>query len=161
MKQSKPNITVPETQSPNTSPEHYLRHLHLSQHHSFSNSSSDGTQLTQLQRSCPTSHNEDDMEQHCGVSENCDGNNLGDMGTSTTTTADIPNAQPEKYQGLIHDESQSSQEMEDTYVDYRVTQVQGGGDIPVHSSTSVPVPPKTSVDGAYSLVANSLKLSTV
>ena len=71
--------------------------------------------------------------------------------SETTNSVDIPNAQAEKYNKIPHSQS-SNGETEDTYVDYRVTHVQGGGDKPE---------PQTSVDGAYSLVANSLRLSTV
>ena len=69
----------------------------------------------------------------------------------TTNSVDIPNAQAEKYNQIPHSQS-SNPETEDTYVDYRVMHVQGGGD---------KQEPQTSIDGAYSLVANSLKLSTV
>ena len=68
-----------------------------------------------------------------------------------TNSVDIPNAQAQKYNQIPNTQS-SNPETEDTYVDYRVTHVQGGGD---------KQEPQTSVDGAYSLVANSLKLSTV
>lgn len=71
--------------------------------------------------------------------------------SETTNSVDIPNAQAEKYNQIPHSQS-SNPETEDTYVDYRVTHVQGGGDKPEL---------QTSVDGAYSLVANSLRLSTV
>ena len=53
--------------------------------------------------------------------------------------------------------SSSNEEAEDMYVDYRVQQVQGGGDNPQRSASI----PKPSTEGAYSLVANSLHLSTV
>ena len=68
-----------------------------------------------------------------------------------TNSVNIPNAQAEKYNDIPHTQS-SNPETEDTYVDYRVTHVQGGGDTEQ---------PQRSIDGAYSLVANSLKLSTV
>ena len=68
-----------------------------------------------------------------------------------TNSVDIPNAQAQKYNQIPNTQS-SNPETEDTYVDYRVTHVQGGGD---------KQEPQTSVDRAYSLVANSLKLSTV
>ena len=69
----------------------------------------------------------------------------------TTNSVDIPNAQAQKYNQIPNTQS-SNPETEDTYVDYRLTHVQGRGD---------KQEPQTSVDGAYSLVANSLKLSTV
>ena len=68
-----------------------------------------------------------------------------------TNSVDIPNAQAQKYNQIPNTQS-SNPETEDTYVEYRVTHVQGRGD---------KQEPQTSVDGAYSLVANSLKLSTV
>ena len=68
---------------------------------------------------------------------------------STSSGVEIPNAQPEKYV-LPPQTATSNPETEDTYVDYRVTSVQGGGDNPKKSS-----------EGTYSLVANTLKLSTV
>ena len=51
----------------------------------------------------------------------------------------------------------SQPETEYTYVNYHVTHVQGGGDNPDHPSPIT----KQSVDGAYALIVNSLKLSTV
>ena len=66
-------------------------------------------------------------------------------------SVDIPNAQAQKYNQIPNTQS-SNPETEDTYVYYRVTHVQGRGD---------KQEPQTSVDGAYSLVANLLKLSTV
>ena len=80
--------------------------------------------------------------------------------TSSTMTKsiNIPNAQPEKYNDIhAHLSETMEAETEDTYVDYRITHVQGGGDnSQLPSSTAQPL-----FDGAYSLVANSLKLSTV
>ena len=79
--------------------------------------------------------------------------------TSTTTNSiNIPNAQPEKY-NHFHDHASETMEGEtkDTYVDYRITHVQGGGDNSQLPSLSA----QPSVDGAYSLVTNSLKLLTV
>ena len=68
--------------------------------------------------------------------------------TSTTTNSiNIPNAQPEKY-NHIHDHTSeiTEGETEDTYVDYRITHVQGGGNnSQLPSSCAQP-----SVDGAYS-----------
>ena len=99
-------------------------------------------------------------------------------------TVDFPNAQPEKYgpdampdMDFDNDEhkmtttpsenvtepilppktSSSNEEAEGMYVDYRVKQVQGGGDNPQRAASI----PKPSTKGAYSLVANSLHLSTV
>ena len=69
----------------------------------------------------------------------------------TINSVEIPNAQAEKYNEIPQTQS-SNPETEDTYVDYRVTHVQGGGDTEQ---------PQRSIDGAYSLVAKSLKLSTV
>ena len=104
--------------------------------------------------------------------------------SDSSDTVDVPNAQPEKYgpeampdMDIDNDEhkmtmtpsenvtepilppntSSSNEEAEDMYVDYRVEQVQGGGDNP-QCSASIPKP---STKGAYSLVANSLRLSTV
>ena len=79
--------------------------------------------------------------------------------TSTTTNSlNIPNAQPEKYNDIDTHLSETTEgETKDTYVDYRITHVQGGGDNSQLSSSSA----QPSVDGAYSLVINSLKLSTV
>ena len=60
-----------------------------------------------------------------------------------------------KYNHIHADVSETTEgETEDTYVDYRITHVQGGGDnFQLPSSSAQPL-----VDGAYSLVANSLKL---
>ena len=78
--------------------------------------------------------------------------------SSTTNSINIPNAQPEKYTNIQADVSETTEcETEDTYVDYRITHVQGGGD----NSQLPPSSTKPLVDGAYSLVTNSLKLSTV
>ena len=79
--------------------------------------------------------------------------------TSTTTNSiNIPNAQPEKYNHIHAHLSETTEgETKDTYVDYRITHVQGGGDNSQLPSLST----QPSVDGVYSLVANSLKLSTV
>ena len=79
--------------------------------------------------------------------------------TSTTTNSiNIPNAQPEKYNHIHADVSETTEgETEDTYVDYRITHVQGGGDNSQLPSLSA----QPSVDGVYSLVTSSLKLSTV
>ena len=50
--------------------------------------------------------------------------------TSTTTNSiNIPNAQPEKYNHIHAHMSETTEgETEDTYVEYRITHVQGGGD---------------------------------
>ena len=104
--------------------------------------------------------------------------------SDSSDTVDVPNAQPEKYgpeamldMDIDNDEhkmtttpsenvtepilppntSSSNEEAEDMYVDYRVEQVQGGGDNPQCSASIL----KPSTKGAYSLVANSLCLSTV
>ena len=53
--------------------------------------------------------------------------------------------------------SSSAAETEETYVEDQVTHVQGGSD----NAQQAGVEPRASVDGAYSLVANTLKLSTV
>ena len=53
--------------------------------------------------------------------------------------------------------SSSAAETEETYVEYQVTHVQGGSD----NAQQAGVELRASVDGAYSLVANTLKLSTV
>ena len=76
--------------------------------------------------------------------------------TSTTTNSiNIPNAQPEKYNHIQTNASETTEgETEDTYVDYRITHVQGGGDNSQLPSLSA----QPLVAGAYSLVANSLKL---
>ena len=79
--------------------------------------------------------------------------------TSTTTNSiNIPNAQPEKCNHIHAHVSETTEgETEDTYVDYRITHVQGKGDnSQLPSSSAQPL-----VDGVYSLVSNSLKLSTV
>ena len=79
--------------------------------------------------------------------------------TSTTTNSiNIPNAQPEKYNNIHAHLSETTEgETKDTYVDYRITHIQGGGDNSQLPSSSA----QPSVDGAYSLVTNSLKLLTV
>ena len=77
--------------------------------------------------------------------------NVNNDSGETTNSVEIPNAQAQKYNEIPHTQS-SNPEMEDTYVDYRVTHVQGGGDTEQ---------PQRSINGLYSLVANTLKLSTV
>ena len=86
-----------------------------------------------------------------GNQETVKTNSVSNDSSETTNSVDIPNAQAEKYNQIPHSQS-SKPETEDTYVNYRVTHVQGRGD---------KQEPQTSVDGAYSLVANLLKLSTV
>ena len=79
-------------------------------------------------------------------------------GTSSENSVQIPNAQPQKHQHIMPpNTSSSAAETEETYVEYWVTHVQGGGD----NAQQAGVEPRASVDGAYSLVANTLKLSTV
>ena len=79
-------------------------------------------------------------------------------GTSTENSVQIPNAQPQKHQQIVPPRTSSSAaETKETYVEYRVTHVQGGGD----NAQQAGVELRASVDGAYSLVANTLKLSTV
>ena len=79
-------------------------------------------------------------------------------GTSSENSVLIPNAQPQKHQHIMPPKTSSSAaETEETYVEYWVTHVQGGGD----NAQEEGVEPRASVDGAYSLVANTLKLSTV
>ena len=79
--------------------------------------------------------------------------------TSTTNNSvTITNAQLQKYPSTHPPQSETTDcEMEETYVDYQVTNMQGTGDQKQAScSTTDP-----SVDGAYSLVARLLKLLTV
>ena len=79
-------------------------------------------------------------------------------GTSTEKSVQIPNAQPEKHQQIVPPRTESSAaETEETYVEYHVSHVQGRGD----NTQEIGGEPKLSVNGAYSLVANTLKLSTV
>ena len=79
-------------------------------------------------------------------------------GTSSENSVQIPNAQPQKHQQIVPPRTSSSAaETEETYVKYCVMHVQGGGD----NAQQAGVEPRASVDGAYSLVANTLKLSTV
>ena len=80
------------------------------------------------------------------------------VGTSSENSVQIPNAQPQKHQQIIPPRTSSSTaETEATYVEYQVMHVQGGG----NNAQQVGVESRASVDGAYSLVANTLKLSTV
>ena len=79
-------------------------------------------------------------------------------GTSTENSVQILNAQPQKHQQILHPmPSSSAAETEEIYVEYCVMHVQGGGDNPQETGAE----PRASVDGAYSLVVNTLKLSTV
>ena len=78
-------------------------------------------------------------------------------GMKTECSVQILNAQPQKHQQIVPPRTESSAaETEETYVEYRVSHVQGG-DNPQETGAE----PRPSVDGAYSLVANTLKLSTV
>ena len=80
------------------------------------------------------------------------------VSVDTVDTVEIPNVQPEKHQQIIPPRTESSQpETEDTYVKYHVTHVQGGGDNEQYPTLAA----KPSTEGAYSLVAHSLQLSTV
>ena len=79
-------------------------------------------------------------------------------GTSTENSGQILNAQPQKHQQIVPPRTESSAaETEETYVKYCVTHVQGGGDNPQEIGAEL----RPSVDGAYSFVVNTLKLSTV
>ena len=79
-------------------------------------------------------------------------------GTSSENSVQIPNAQPQKHHHIMPpNTSSSAAETEETYVEYQVTHVQVGGD----NAQQAGVEPRASVNGAYSLVANTLKLSTV
>ena len=137
----RPDIPIPETQSSDKKPSR----IRLSQRSSYSSESSDTKTLTRLQRSCPN-HAPLSIDAH--VTDSVD----------TVDTVDIPNAQPEKHHNIIPLRTESSQpETEDTYVEYQVTHVQGGGDNEQNPTSAA----KPSMDGAYSLVAHSLQLSTV
>ena len=137
----RPDIPIPETQSPDKKPSR----IRLSQRSSYSSESSDTKALTRLRRSCPD-HAPLSIDAH--VTDSVD----------TVDTVDIPNAQPKKYHNIIPPRTESSQpETEDMYVEYRVTLVQGGGDNEQNPTSAA----KPSTDGAYSLVAHSLRLSTV
>ena len=137
----------------------------------ISSDSSEGVRFGRLRRSCGLLSGEDDLtnpddnitevqeperENNCPKYEtNQHTENektpINNDSADTINSVEIPNAQAEKYNEVPQTQS-SNPEMEDTYVDYRVTHVQGGGDREE---------PQRSIDGAYSLVANSLKLSTV
>ena len=79
-------------------------------------------------------------------------------GMSTENSVQILNAQPQKHQQILHPmTSSSAAKTKETYVEYCVMHVQGGGDNP----QEIGAEPRASIDGAYSLVANTLKLSTV
>ena len=79
-------------------------------------------------------------------------------GTIPENSVQIPNAQPQKHQHIMPPKTSSSTaETEETYVEYQVTHVQGGGD----NAQQAGLQSRASVDGAYSLVVNTLKLSTV
>ena len=157
------------------SPDRNPRRLRLSQPKTYSTGdSSCGNGLSRLRRTCGLAKNypaDQPVPEPEPVSDSSD-------------TVDVPNAQPEKYgpeampdMDIDNDEhemtttpsenvtepilppntSSSNEEAEDMYVDYRIEQVQGSGDNPQHSASI----PKPSTEGAYSLVANSLRLSTV
>ena len=80
------------------------------------------------------------------------------VGTSSDNSVQIPNAQPQKHHHIMPSNTLSSAaETEETYVEYWVMHVQGGSD----NAQQAGVELRASVDGAYSLVANMLKLSTV
>ena len=71
-------------------------------------------------------------------------------GTSTENSVQIPNAQPQRHQQIVPPRTESSAaETEETYVEYRMSQVKGGGD----NAQDMGGEPKSSVNGAYSLVA--------
>ena len=158
------------------------RRLRLSQPHSFSGESSSGNHLRHIRRSCNESAIEvecEDVEdvdvenmQHVQVEDReerivqygdqidlqgvqgADAGESESVGTTTANSVQIPNAQPQKHQNIIPPKTKSSApDTEETYVEYCVMHVQGGGDNP-HQ-------PSTSVDGVYSLVVNTLKLLTV
>ena len=79
-------------------------------------------------------------------------------GMSSENSVQIPNAQPQKHQQIVPPRTSSSAaETEETYVKYWVMHVQGVG----NNAQQVGVELRASVDGAYSLVANMLTLSTV
>ena len=78
-------------------------------------------------------------------------------GTSTENSVQILNAQSQKHQQIVPPRTESSAaETEETYVEYHVLHVQCG-DNPQETGVEL----RPSVDGAYSLVANALKLSIV
>ena len=80
------------------------------------------------------------------------------VGMSSENSVQIPNAQPQKHQHIMPPNTLSSAaETKETYVEYRVMHVQGGSD----NAQQAGVEPRASVDVAYSLVVNTLKLSTV
>ena len=157
----KPQITVPETER--SSPERRPMRIRLLQRHSTSEETSDNTRLGRLRRSCnnPTNYTIDETafpaDEEEDKQEDIQMPVETEAGCSTTSTGvDIPNAQPEKYV-LLPQTKTSNPKTEDTYADYHITSLQGGGDKPQYGQGS----PKKSVDGTYSLVANTLKLSTV
>ena len=137
--------------------------IRLSQRRSTLEETSDNTRLGRLRRSCenPTNYRIDDTAFAPEEEENEEGDiqmpDETEAGCSATSTGvDIPNAQPEKY--LLPPNTETSQpETEDTYVDYCITSLPNGGDNAQCGQQS----PQKSVDGTYSLVANTLKLSTV
>ena len=79
-------------------------------------------------------------------------------GTSSENSVQIPNAQPQKHHHIMPPNTSSSvAETEEMYVEYWVTHVQGNGD----NAQQAGIELRASVDGAYSLVANMMKLSTM
>ena len=59
-------------------------------------------------------------------------------GTSTANSVQIPSAQPQKHQHIIPPRTESSAaETEETYVEYCITHLQGGGDNPDQPGASV------------------------
>ena len=153
----KPPITIPETQSAEKP-----QHLHLLQQHSASEST-DGNRSGHLCHSY-SSHIEylsaNDPEELISDNDNTtqhDDSCIVRHNSETSTTSNsvtITNVQLQKYPSTHPLQSETTDcEMEETYVDYQVTNVQGTGDQRQAScSTTDP-----SVDGAYSLVACSLK----
>ena len=142
------------------------QHLHLLQRHSASEST-DGNRSGHLHHSY-SSHIEylsaNDPEESISDNDNTtqhDDSRIVGHNSETSTTSNsvtIMNAQLQKYPSTHPPQSETTDcKTEETYVDYQVTNVQGTGDQKQAScSTTDP-----SVDGAYSFIARSLKLSTV
>ena len=116
----------------------YLSHIEYLSANDPEESISDNDNTTQHDDSCVVRHNSET--------------------SITSNSVSITNAQLQKYPSTHPPQSETTDcETEETYVDYQVTNVQGTGDQKQTScSTADP-----SVDGAYSLVACFLKLSTV
>ena len=184
----KPEISVPDTQSPEKQP----RHLRLSQLQYLSGDSTSSNRLRHVHCSCEESYflqqdfveesiekielqndenkeveNTNEASNSHDVNINTPNVKLGpsvehaksdSVGTSSENSVQIPNAQPQKHQQIVPPRTSSrAAETEETYVKYRVTHVQGGSD----NAQQAGVEPRASVDGAYSFIANTLKLSTV